>query len=130
LRTLIKKTNWFAVKQQITGILIFTNGFQRICINGNVIKRFLLNGLNEIWEIIKKNMKQNFLNIVVYTRLILFSQRAKAQKIPAMPAEVEPYIQAIKFGNINSNKPEVNYFVVSKNVVKVSVTWRTVFLKN
>jgi hypothetical protein len=75
-------------------------------------------------------MKQNLLNVVVFTESILFLQPEKAQKITAMPAEVEPYIQAIKFGNINSNKPEVNYFVVSKNVVKVSVTWRTVFLKN
>lgn len=59
-------------------------------------------------------MKQNFLDIVVFTGFILLLQPAKAQKITTIPAQVEPYIQAIKFGNIEGNKPAVNYFVVSK----------------
>jgi hypothetical protein len=62
-------------------------------------------------------MKQNFLNIV-FTGFILLLQPAKAQKILAMPAEVEPYIQAIKMNKADDNKRGVNYFVVSKDVVK------------
>jgi hypothetical protein len=74
-------------------------------------------------------MKQNFLNIVVYTGFILFLQPAKAQTISAMPAETEHCIQAIKLDKADDNKPGVNYFVVSKNVEGIRSLHNRLFLK-
>ena len=68
-------------------------------------------------------MKQKLLNIAIYAGLIFCSQSAKAQKIPALPAEIKSYVQLIKYGNIDNNKPAVQYTIVSKKRIHVSVTW-------
>jgi len=68
-------------------------------------------------------MKQKLLNIAIYAGLIFYSQHAKAQKIPALPAEIKSYVQLIKYGNIDNNKPAVQYTIISKNRIHVSVTW-------
>jgi len=68
-------------------------------------------------------MKQKLLFIVTYLGLIFCSKSAMAQKIPALPVEINSYVQLIKFGNIDNIKPVVQYTVISKNRVRVSVTW-------
>lgn len=68
-------------------------------------------------------MKQNLLHIVAYLGFIFCTQNAIAQKTQALPAAIKPYVQGIQYGNLGDEKPVVNYAILSKNLVKVSVSW-------
>ena len=68
-------------------------------------------------------MKQKLLFVVTYLGLVICSKKVIGQNIPALPVETKPYIRMIQYGNINNNKPSVQYTVISKNRIHVSVTW-------
>lgn len=68
-------------------------------------------------------MNQKLLYIVSYLALIFCSKYAVAQKISALPAEINSYVQSIKSGNLGDYKPIVKYSVLSKNMFRVSIIW-------
>ncbi|HEX2845204.1 MAG TPA: hypothetical protein VHN59_01560 [Chitinophagaceae bacterium] len=42
---------------------------------------------------------------------------------PELPESVLPYVQSINYGNLGNYKPAVKYTVISKNLVRVHVSW-------
>lgn len=67
-------------------------------------------------------MRSKLIFIIFCIGMLIFSLDILAQT-PKLPSAVLPYIHSINYGNLDNYKPTVKYNIISKNMVRVYVSW-------